>query len=135
MQSRGFRIILLAVLILSCERDNKSDCNNVFCTQEFKTISVLIKHVSDSSAVILTTFKVIRITDNKDISHGNSIIPENYGYYPLVDDTDKELLTNNNVEIEFQGYTDKTLLIKKRFFVTADCCHVSLVSGESLVYI
>jgi hypothetical protein len=135
MQSHGLKIILLAVLILSCERDNKSDCNNVFCTQEFKTISVLIKHISDSSAVILTTFKVIRVSDNKDISHGNSIIPENYGYYPLVDDSNKEMLRNSNVEIEFQGYLENSLVIKKQLVVTADCCHVSLVSGETTVYI
>ena len=135
MQNHGLKFILLAVLILSCERDNKSDCNNVFCTQEFKTVSVLILHKSDNSAVTLTTFKVIRVSDNKDITHGNSIIPENYGYYPLVDDSDKEMLRNTNVEIEFQGYSNDILLIKKRFVVTADCCHVSLVSGDSTVYI
>jgi hypothetical protein len=135
MQNHGTKFILLALLILSCERDNKSDCNKVFCTQEFKIVSVLILHKSDNSAVTLTTFKVIRVFDNKDISHGNSILPENYGYYPLVDDSDKEMLRNSNIEIEFQGYSNDTLLIKKRFVVTADCCHVSLVTGDSTVYI
>jgi hypothetical protein len=135
MKKHVFRFCLLVALILGCERDNKSDCNNLVCTDEFRSISVLIKHSSDSTAVILTTFKVIRVSDNKDISHGNSIIPENYGYYLLVDDTDKEMLRNNDVEIEFQGYVDNILLIKRRFVVTADCCHVSLVSGESVVYI
>jgi hypothetical protein len=135
MKRHIFRFFLLVVLILECDRDKKSDCTNVFCTQEFRSISVLIKHVSDSSAVILTNYKVIRVSDNKDISHGNSIIPENYGYYLLVDDTDKDMLRNSDVEIEFQGYIDNTLLIKKRFVVMADCCHVSLVSGELVVYI
>jgi hypothetical protein len=135
MKSYIFRLLLLSVLILGCDRDKKSDCKNAFCTDEFRSIGVSIKHVSDSSAVILTTFKVIRVSDNKDISPGNSIIPEKYGYYLLVDDTDVGMLSNNDVEIEFQGYIDNDLLIKSRFVVTADCCHVSLVSGEQVIYI
>jgi hypothetical protein len=35
----------------------------------------------------------------------------------------------------FQGYLGTNLVVKKRFGVTADCCHVSLVSGESVIYI
>ena len=135
MKSHILRFFLLAVLILGCNRDEKSDCANTFCTQEFRGVGVSIKHVSDSSAVILTSYKVIRVSDNRDISHGNSIFPENYGYYVLVDDTDKDMLRHTDVEIEFQGYIDNTLLIKKRFVVTADCCHVSLVSGEAVIYI
>jgi hypothetical protein len=135
MKRHIFRFLLLIVLILGCDRDKKSDCTNLLCTDEFRSISVLIKHVSDSSVVVLTNYKVIRVSDNKDISHGNSIIPENYGYYLLVDDTDRDMLRNSNVEIEFQGYIDNTLLIKRHFVVTADCCHISLVSGETVIYI
>jgi hypothetical protein len=127
--------LLLLLLILGCAREKKSDCTNVFCTDEFKTIGVSIKHVSDSSAVILTTYKVIRVSDKKDISPGNSIVPVNYGYYLLVDDTDVGMLRNSDVEIEFQGYINNILLIIKRFVVTADCCHISLVSGETVIYI
>jgi hypothetical protein len=135
MKRHILRFLLLLVLILGCDREKKSDCTNVFCTDEFRTIGVSIKHVSDSSAVILTTYKVIRVSDNKDISPGNSIVPVNYGYYLLVDDTEVGMLRNSNVEIEFQGYINSTLLIKKRFVVTADCCHISLVSGETVIYI
>ncbi|HEX7494832.1 MAG TPA: hypothetical protein VF346_11475 [Bacteroidales bacterium] len=135
MKRHIFRFILLIVLIFGCDRDKKSDCTNLFCTDEFRSISVLIKHVSDNSAVVLTNYKVIRVSDNKDISHGNSINPENNGYYLLVDDTDRAMLRNSNVEIEFQGYIDNTLLIKRRFVVTADCCHISLVSGDTVIYI
>ena len=45
------------------------------------------------------------------------------------------MLRNSNVEIEFQGYIENSLVIKKQLVVTADCCHVSLVSGETKVYI
>jgi hypothetical protein len=127
--------LFLAALILDCDREKKSDCANVACTQEFRSITILIKHISDSSAFILTTYKVLRVSDNKDITHSNIGIFENLGYCPLVDDTDRDMLRNSDVEIEFQGYVGDTLVIKKRFVVTADCCHVSLVSGESVFYI
>lgn len=123
--------LFLAALILDCDREKKSDCANVACTQEFRSLTVLIKHISDSSAFILTTYKVLQVSDNKDITHSNSGIFENLGYYPLVDDTDRDMLRNSDVEIEFKGYMGDTLVIKKPFVVTADCCHVSLVSGES----
>ncbi len=127
--------LFLSALILDCDREKKSDCANVACTQEFRSITILIKHISDSSAFILTTYKVLRVSDNKDITHSNIGIFENLGYYPLVDDTDRDMLRDSDVEIEFQGYVGDTLVIKKRFVVTADCCHVSLVSGESAFYI
>jgi hypothetical protein len=135
MKRHILRFLLLLVLILGCDKEKKSDCTNVFCTDEFRTIGVSLKHVSDSSAVILTTYKVIRVSDNKDISPGNSTVPVNYGYYLLVDDTEVAMLRNSDVEIEFQGYINNTLLIKKRFIVTADCCHISLVSGATVIYI
>ena len=135
MQRSLFGLFLLAVFIGSCDKDKKADCSNIFCTQEFRIITILINHASDSSAFILTDYKVIRLSDNKDITHLNNIIPENSGYYPLVDDSDSKLLRNINVEIEFQGYMGNNIIIRKRFIVTADCCHVALVSGESVIYI
>ena len=127
--------ILLSVLLFDCDRDNKTNCAIALCTQEYRFIIIQIKHSSDSSAIQLTGYKVLRVSDNKDITHSNIGIFENLGYYPLVDDTDRDMLRNSDVEIEFQGYMGDTLVIKKPFVVTADCCHVSLVSGESVFYI
>lgn len=128
-------LCLLTVLIPGCERESKSDCDSHFCTDEFRIINIQIKHKVDSSAVILTSFKVIRLSDNNDITPGKSIIPENYGFYPLVDDNDQQMLKNSNTEIVFQGFIDNNLVIEKHFVVTADCCHVSLVSGDTKGYI
>jgi hypothetical protein len=129
-----FIFCLLAVIISGCDRDKNTDCIGI-CSDEFRIINVSIKHSSDNSAVILTSFKVIRVSDSKDITPGKSLIPENYGFYPLVDDNDQGMLRNRNVEVEFQGYSNNTLIVSKRFIVTADCCHVSLVSDESVIYI
>jgi hypothetical protein len=105
------------------------------CTDEYRIITIIIKHASDSSAVVLSDFKVIRISDNKDITKSDDIIARNLGYYPLVSDSEMNFLRNNSVEIEFQGYIENALIITKRFVVAGDCCHVHLVSGEQVVYI
>jgi hypothetical protein len=135
MRRRLLSFFLLAILLANCDSDKKSDCSNIFCSQEFRIITVLIRHASDSTAFILTDYKVFRVSDNKDLTLVNNTFPENAGYYPLVDDSDFKLLRNINTEIEFQGYSGNNQVVKKRFVVTADCCHVSLVTGESVIYI
>ena len=129
--------ILLAAVVFDCDRDrdDKSDCVGTICTQEFRYISILIKHSTDSSTVLLTHYKVLRVSDNKDITTANKDFMVNFGYYPLVSDADVSILRNLNVEIEFQGYIENALVIQKRFIVTADCCHVSLESGDQVFYI
>ena len=137
MMQRYFVIslILLSVLVLECESDNKSDCATTLCTMEFRSITILIKQSTDNSPVLLTDFKVYRISDNKDITIKDNNLSDNLGYYPLVNDNGIAILKNKNVEIEFQGYVNNKLVIDKRFVVTADCCHVSLISGDLVFYI
>lgn len=134
MKKSLFLLFFLVVLISNCDRDNKSDCKVVFCTEEFRFIVIQIKHISDSSAVNLTDYKVIRISDNKDLTLSNNVITTP-GFYPLVNDGQLNILRNSITEIEFQGYIQNSLVIQKRFDVGADCCHVSLVSGEAVFYI
>jgi hypothetical protein len=102
---------------------------------EYRMIMVSVKRSSDNSPVVLSDFKVFRVSDNKDITKTDNNLTDNLGYYPLVNDSDTDWLRNKNVEIEFQGYLNNSLQITRRFIVTADCCHVSLVSGESTVFI
>jgi len=127
--------ILISVLLFDCDRDNKTNCAIALCTQEYRFINIQIKQSTDSSTVHLTDYKVFRVSDNKDITINDNVLNDNLGYYPLVNDSERAMLRNINVEIEFQGYIRDTLIIKKRFVVTADCCHVSLVSGDFLLYI
>jgi hypothetical protein len=135
MQRLIISIIVIGILVCDCDRDSKSDCGNTLCTLEFKGIAILIKHTTDSTAVLLTSYKVLRVSDNKDITINHDSTFGKFGYYTLVDDSEKAMLKNINVEIEFQGYIENSLVIKEQFVVTADCCHVSLLSGETEVYI
>jgi hypothetical protein len=119
---------------MECKHDNKSDCTDVFCSQEFTGIFISIKHVCYSTAFALTNYKVTRVSDNKDITIDDwSYIPNEY--YPITDDSELDLFKFKNVEVEFTGYLNNNIVIQKKFIITADCCHVSLVSGATEFYL
>lgn len=130
--------ILLFLLPLSgskCERDLVTDCKLTPCTMEFRTISISIKKSSDNKAVTLTSYKVIRVSDNVEITPGDNDLTDNSGYYSLVNDNSTEILRWKKVGIEFRGYIGENLVINKLYVVSADCCHVILVSGDTEVLI
>ena len=64
-------LILIAFLFLNCNRESDtrddSDCENLMCTEVFVSVNVLIRHSNDNSPVTLTNYKVIRVSDNKDL--------------------------------------------------------------------
>lgn len=138
MKTRGKKLIgiliLFSCLLIDCDNDSKFDCTFVPCTDIFKMLVITIKHESDSSAYSLTNYKVIRVSDGKDFTLTNDL-PLNQGYYPITNDTKKDIFINKNVELEFSGYLIDNLVIQKRFIVTADCCHISLIDGDSEFYI
>ena len=130
-------VIFLLGLFPECERDSIDviDCTTAICTMEYRSVTVLIKHKEDNSFFQLTDFKVIRVSDRKDITVNHSDIAGTSGYYTVTNDSYTGLFRNKNVEIEFIGFMNNTIVIQKRFIVTADCCHISLVEGEVLFYL
>jgi hypothetical protein len=139
MQKQFFIFFVLLSLLPNCEKDNKKDnelnCEGVFCTAIFKSVTILIKYSSNNNPVLLTNYIVLRTSDNKVITKSDNNLTDNNGYYTIVNDSSNGLIRNSNTEVEFQGYINNALVIQKRFIVTLDCCHVSLVSGDTVVYI
>lgn len=132
-------IILFSLFLFDCENDNNinidNNCDSVLCTAEFRHYGIKIYHKSDSSAYLLTNYKVIRVSDNRKITIVDNNLADNNGYYPITNDTKMVMFQNKNIEVEFKGYLNGALVIKKRFIFTADCCHVHLVEGVTKFYI
>jgi hypothetical protein len=127
--------ILFSLLFIKCDDDNRINCEFSMCTMEFRSVVVLLKHESDSTAFVLTDYKVIRLSDSKDISIKDDNLGDNNGYYPIINDTKRNLFEFNNTAVEFKGYLNNDLVIQKQFIVTSDCCHISLVEGETIFYL
>jgi hypothetical protein len=123
--------VLLAFPLFECDDDNKTNCAFAVCTDEFRSIAVSIKHESDNKAYILTDFKVIRLSDNKDITITDDNLTDNNGYYQITNDLKLDLFKFKNTEVEFKGFLNDVLVIQKRLTITSDCCHISLVEGET----
>lgn len=135
LKSLIFSFFILSAIISDCSRAEKTDCTDVACTMEFRSINILVRLSKDNSAVILSSYKVLRVSDKRDITIADNDLNDNQGYYPLINDSYDEMLRFKDVEVEFQGFIGSQLVVDKRFIVTADCCHISLVSGDTEVYI
>ena len=127
--------ILFSFLVFECDHDNRSNCAFALCTEEFRSIVVSLKHETDSSAFILTDYKVIRVSDGKDLTITDTNLTDNNGYYPVANDLKLDIYKFNNVEVEFKGYLNNALVIQDRVIITADCCHISLVDGKTILYL
>ena len=132
-------LILFSVLVPGCESVsdsvNETDCTTVLCTMEYRSITVTIKHKTDSTLYHLTDYKVKRVSDNSDVTPKHDNLSGYSGYYSIANDGKMDLYKFMNVEVEFTGYVNNSIVIQKRFIVTADCCHISLVEGNVSLFI
>jgi hypothetical protein len=129
--------ILSSIFLMECDYYHaiKSDCVTAICTMEYRSITVTIKHKTDSTLYHLTDYKVIRISDNLDVTPKHDNLSDYSGYYSVANDSKMDLYKFNNVEVEFTGYVNNSIIIQRRFIVTADCCHISLVQGDTKFYL
>ena len=125
-------ILVSALLSPSCE-DFNHNCASTICTEVFKAVVVNIKHASDNSPYVLSNYSVIRVSDNVDVTPTADSDFTSQGYYPIANDSKKELYKFKNITVEFRGYLNGNLVIQRQFIITADCCHISLVQGETSI--
>jgi len=55
------------------------------------------------------------------------------GTYPLYDDSFVQEHPNEERSLLFTGFIQGDLVVRGTYVVAADCCHVSLVSGENVL--
>jgi hypothetical protein len=128
-------VILISLFNIRCDDDNRSNCDFALCTEEFRSVVLIIKYNADHSPYLLSYYKVIRMSDNMDITPISDSFSTSQGYYPVANDIKKELFKFNDVKVEFKGYINNDLVIQRQFTITADCCHISLVEGNTLILI
>lgn len=127
----------ILISILSCNND-KSECIEVACTEEFKTITVSIKDKLEHP-IALNRFEVTIIESGIDITrkiNDNEFeLMKQNGIYPLFGDEYSETYKNKTIEIKFKGFDEHQELLNVDFTVGADCCHVELIDGITDVII
>lgn len=129
-------LILLSFFLLTCSDKNEPDtevvdCSSTICTLNFVTITVSIKDTSDN-AVVLDSFEVLDTATGENLA--KDISAEEYhndqGIYPLISDAHRIQYQNKTTTLTFKGYINDELVVNQEFEVKADCCHVSLITGN-----
>ncbi len=114
------------------------NCAIVLCTAEFVTINIGVED-RDGVKVGLDHFEVRDANTGKVISKDYSSqeleMFRQTGSYPLYDDSFGSEHLNKERSIVFRGFIGGEEVVKGNFTVFADCCHVSLVSGDKTLII
>lgn len=130
-------LLFFAFLFLNCTNNNnpidgmnnkRIDCNlvDIVCTREFVILNVSIKNQNNEN-VILDAYVIERTDTNEmltkpDINTVNS--------YPFIDDSYLEQINFDNWNLLFKGYINNREVVREKFVVSSDCCHIYLVSGN-----
>lgn len=124
-----FLILLCSVIFLSRCKEDKP----VICTEQFETIPVEIKNAANIP-VALDSFKVIRLSDNTDITvkfdPNDFKLMQKSGSYPITNDSYQDQLFNENVEVVFTGIKESKIIVNQKYTISADQCHVKLITGD-----
>lgn len=128
--------IFVAILsILSCNSDDDdnsiSGCEDIGCTEQFVTITVSVID-QNLEPFAFTSFLVINTESGEDVtptlSDSGLEFAQQTGTYPIQSDGDIE--TGQIIEFQFIGFIDDIELISSNYVITADCCHIDLISGN-----
>ena len=136
--SMGLITVFLALGCNDGTTDDAPNCVDVFCTEEYRTITISVKD-NEGVAVALDYFKVIVVSNGNDITLEASNNEYDWlaknGTYPLFSDKYVAQYPNKKLEINFKGFVDDKLVVDSDYTVGADCCHVMLVEGETNIVI
>jgi len=133
--------LITVLLTLNCSdngTDDAPNCSDAICTEEYRTITVSVKD-KEGVAVALDYFEVVDLSNGDDItldvSSSEFAWMAKNGAYPLFSDKYVAKYSNKKLGINFKAYVDDKLLVDSDYVVGADCCHVTLIEGETDIVI
>ena len=127
-------VAFLSLILVACNNNDdaeQQDCSEAICTHNFVTITVSVKDEA-GDAVVLDSFEVLDTATGENLA--KDISAEEYhndqGIYPLISDAHRIQYQNKTTTLTFKGYINDGLMVNQEFEVGADCCHVSLITGN-----
>jgi hypothetical protein len=97
-------LILISLLSVRCDDHDRDryNCDSAICSEEFRSIVLTIKHSTDNTPYILSDYKVIRVSDNKDITIPCDSFLTNNGYYTVANDSQEKLFRFKNADCRYR---------------------------------
>ncbi|MFS4492623.1 hypothetical protein [Maribacter sp. 2308TA10-17] len=110
------------------------DCDEIACTEIYVTLLVYLKDAS-GLAISLDRFEVIDKDSSKNItiplSDSGFQHAQQFGYYPLYDDSFLTKNVNTKRSLVFKGFINDEKVVEAEYVIANDCCHVRMVSGDT----
>lgn len=128
-------LLSLSIMLLSfaaCIK-NGTNCKNVNCTLEYRMITVHVADTNDS-AVVLDDHYTIRKSTGDTATRYNGYIPAD-SWYTVVGDDQMKYIQNSQDSYRFVGIKNGAVVVDEEYIISADCCHISKVSGKSKVVV
>ncbi|APQ17222.1 hypothetical protein [Maribacter hydrothermalis] len=130
-------LVFLSIFLVACnDKDDSSqqDCSMTPCTQNFVTITVSVKDVS-GKAIVLDSYEVIDTQTGENLAtdfNGEEYqYSKEQGVYPILSDANRLEYQNKTTTLTFKGYISNEEVVTEAYEVGADCCHVSLINGNT----
>ena len=133
--------IVIFFLAVSCDFSGESDeeaCENTACTLIFISLNVEVVNSADAP-LALDSYTVTDVQSGRDVTPNFSNTPfedmQASGNYTFFNDSWADEYRNESTVLRFSGLLDGMEVVTAEFEVMADCCHVSLVSGDTKIIV
>jgi len=136
---RFLLFLLLISLISNCKKEKVEEVEDpcscskgINCTMEYRSVGVTIKNQSGLS-ISLDNYYTTKILTGEKISLKSSefdSLRRISGRYPVLGDGQKKLTEKCGTDFKFTGIKNGMEIVKQRYSIGHDCCHVKILSGD-----
>lgn len=132
-------LLLFSPFLFQCSDPDDQppqDCKDVLCTDQYVSLSVSVVD-KNNSPIPLDSYTVFSFEKNKFITpeytqeHFNLMVT--YNSYTIFTDRFAQEYQNRTTQIRFAGQVKGKEVAASNFTVGANCCHVSLISGDTTI--
>jgi len=132
-------VAFLSLFLVACNDNDdaeQQDCSEAICTHNFVTITVSVKDAS-GEPVSLDSYEVNDTETGENLAADFNGEEYQYlkeqGFYPILSDANRVQYQNSTATLTFKGTIDNEEVINETYEVAADCCHVSLITGNRTI--
>lgn len=111
-----------------------AECADALCTKELRTIALSILD-QNGNPIALDSFKVTNVENDKDMTQEFTKSDFEWmqlnGSYPIFGDQYANEYRNLKLDLNFKGYIGDREVVNENYTVSADCCHVFKIAGNT----
>ncbi|EMR01850.1 hypothetical protein [Cesiribacter andamanensis] len=132
---RSFLPLLTAVLLLAlpgCQSDpfvQETTCpEELMCTEVFVTVGIRLT-TPQGDPVVLDSYETKNLQTGQ-VYQFNEEYGSQQAYYPVLTDAQLRDVRKEGSSFEFTGLQGGAVVVRERYLIGHDCCHLVLLEGK-----